>query len=361
MTKILHTADWHLGAPNTPKIYHDNVVRLICELAKKEGCEYVLVAGDIFDRPRPDQQIKDFLVKQLLEHIGGLNFIFSVGNHDYTNKAQDYHSLEYLKHLYKVSQRNLNIHVLEPGHIVIGDEIIFSCLSALKMYEVPPADKKKKHVMVWHGTVPGLNYTTVHVPDATKESIESIIKASKANYLALGDIHKHKKVTDKCWYPGPPVQKTYTDTCGLLCVDLDENTVTSHKLDLPQRVVVNIEWTDRLEKSGKKSKAFMTETNVVDLVKQAVDPGNFVKIKFELPLSVWREINQTMIREMLADYCLEVRLDNVPIPEKKDIEYQVEMKKAKTIPEELDVIIDKEDFGVNKKALKNFFKKYVTV
>ena len=52
--KILHTADWHLDAPLQG---HGEYLRqalasvpgTLLELCREEGCEVVLIAGDVFD------------------------------------------------------------------------------------------------------------------------------------------------------------------------------------------------------------------------------------------------------------------------------------------------------------------------
>ena len=112
MPILLHTADWHLGAPQYPQIYRDGALPALLKLAVDHNADAVLCAGDVFDRPNPDQRVKDDLLKFLLQtgadrHI---KFIFFVGNHDYTTKAKDYHSLIYLRMLQK---RLTNVVVLD--------------------------------------------------------------------------------------------------------------------------------------------------------------------------------------------------------------------------------------------------------
>ncbi|MBR3708476.1 MAG: metallophosphoesterase, partial [Lentisphaeria bacterium] len=52
--KILHTADWHLGASlNNAKRYHEfnAMLDFLLDLIRKEQIPCVIVAGDIFDVP----------------------------------------------------------------------------------------------------------------------------------------------------------------------------------------------------------------------------------------------------------------------------------------------------------------------
>ncbi len=51
--KILHTSDWHLGSrlhghDRTEELF--DRVKEVCEIAKKNNVEILLVAGDVFER-----------------------------------------------------------------------------------------------------------------------------------------------------------------------------------------------------------------------------------------------------------------------------------------------------------------------
>lgn len=60
MVKFIHTADWHLGMqahflPDEARSRYArdrfDAVRRIAELAREEGCAFVVVAGDASDTP----------------------------------------------------------------------------------------------------------------------------------------------------------------------------------------------------------------------------------------------------------------------------------------------------------------------
>ena len=63
--KLLHSADWHLGTPfrSLPEAQRERLHRLqlelpgrIAALCRREQCDLVLLAGDLFDSPAPPRE-----------------------------------------------------------------------------------------------------------------------------------------------------------------------------------------------------------------------------------------------------------------------------------------------------------------
>lgn len=86
--RILHTADWHLGARlGSEDRIGDQLARLeeIATLLDSEEVDLLLVAGDVFDEHRSEtlSKIVSRLARLLKPRIeGGLNVVFVAGNHD---------------------------------------------------------------------------------------------------------------------------------------------------------------------------------------------------------------------------------------------------------------------------------------
>ena len=75
--KILHTADWHLDSPFTGftgkqreqlKQEQKKIPGKISDLCRREQCDLVLLAGDIFDGPATRETVD--LVKRSLKACG---------------------------------------------------------------------------------------------------------------------------------------------------------------------------------------------------------------------------------------------------------------------------------------------------
>ena len=107
--KFLHTADWHLGATQHHPKQAENMLPELAKLAREKEVDFVLCVGDLFDRPKPDQTVKDSLINFLIHHED-IIFIFVIGNHDYSDKIRTYNSLKYLQILDK---KLSNVFVLE--------------------------------------------------------------------------------------------------------------------------------------------------------------------------------------------------------------------------------------------------------
>lgn len=85
--KILHTADWHLGKRLDFVSRHPEQVEVmdeICEIAKAEQVDVVIVAGDLFDTINPPVESVELLYKTLkrLSNNGKTLVIALAGNHD---------------------------------------------------------------------------------------------------------------------------------------------------------------------------------------------------------------------------------------------------------------------------------------
>jgi DNA repair exonuclease SbcCD nuclease subunit len=353
MVRILHTADLHRGAPSAHPIYNTRTIPELVNLAIRKNCDYILVVGDIFDKPKPDQTVKDFLVRQLLDTKKQIDFIFVPGNHDYTTKALEYHSLNYLHYLREASNYKVNIQIVEPGTLMM-----FKKLSVFAMEEwgdielATESNRDKPLVIAWHGTVPGIQFTDVtHVPKETVKSIKKILSKANAQYIALGDIHQPIKLHPRCWYPGPPVQKAYSDKDGVLLVamNLEKTKVKKYRLPLPKKLTLNVEFEEGVD----------SEETMIEFIRDNIPANNFLKLKFELPLKVWGSLNQRYVKDALQDHCLEIKLENDPIPDVRTRKSIEKVAKAKSLQQEIDIVLEEEDFGLDKKKLRKTCRKYL--
>ena len=99
--KILHTADWHLDAPMAG-LGEDNAQALrresrklpekIVKLCKAEGCDLLLIAGDLFDGPYTKESMT--VLRSALSQLD-IPVIITPGNHDHCGPDSPYHKEEW--------------------------------------------------------------------------------------------------------------------------------------------------------------------------------------------------------------------------------------------------------------------------
>ena len=302
--------------------------------------------GDVFDKPRPDQRIKDLLSKQLLDAGNKVTFIFTVGNHDYTNKLMEYHSLRNISILRDASDNKLEVHVLEPGELVEFEDVTFKALKDLQDEDVP--DTKNDLILAWHGTPFGIRFLGGKIVIEENQAIETIIKNYKPAYFALGDLHRPIKLSKKCYYSGPPVQKTYADKDGIIIYDTDTEEVKKYRLPLPKKETILV----------SSDSDIISDQGLINLVKTNIKEGNLVKVKCSVSNSTWTALNQAYIKEELKSHCLDVILENDPIVITRNRKSMEQVSKATSMEDELEIILEDEELKLDKARLKEICKKY---
>ena len=338
--RFFHTADIHLGASNQPSVYREQALPKLIADARSLGVSIILMVGDVFDKDQPNQRIKDYLLSQVIA-APDIQFVITIGNHDYTTKARDYHSLK----TYAILGKNVpNVTVCEAGvHdlksfvlVVLPDEW------GLLPEGVFPMQANVPVVCAWHGSLASGTVTA---------EINKVLEKTGADYLALGDIHKHVQLGTRCWYPGALTQKTYACEDGYVLVEIAGKVLTtkSRHLDLPKRFNLSVSFDSQVD----------TAESVVDAVRKEVPKGNLVRLKFTLPLSVWATLNKRKIHEELLQDYLEVKLHNDPITEAFVREGAKKLEGLKDINEEVKVMVEDEDTPLDKIKLLSICTRYL--
>lgn len=343
MLRFIHTADWQLGAPNLLPACQRPLEALI-ESARAEKATFIVCAGDVFHRPSPDQQTKDYLLQTIL-NTPDMFFVFMAGNHDYTNKERDYTSLKYISLLTRF-KKITNTYVIEPGRYITFKSAVFWALDEwddIKTVQAPK-DKGKPTIALWHGIIPGLNIKNLGYDQEKEKEHDRFLAKAGVAYVALGDIHKQFKVHERCYYSGALTQTSYVDDLGALavCVDGDAIEIEPLKLDLPKKISIAVDY-----KEGTH-----TEEDIITCVKNNVNSSNLVKVKFNLPLELYSAVNKTYIEEQLKKYCVSITFDNDPITTQRSRKGMDKMTKATTFEQEVDIVLAEEDFDLDKKVLK---------
>jgi len=237
MIRFLHTSDWQLGMTRhflageaQARFAQDRVeaVRRIGRIAKDEGCEFVVVGGDVFE----SNQVTRQTVARALDALRDVPVpVFLLpGNHDPLDAGSVFRSREFTE------EKPVHVHVLsdsEPREVRPGVEVIgapwFSkrpledlATAAIRGLEARPGTTR---VLVAHGAVDVLS------PDADDPAlvrladVEAALDAGTIAYLALGDRHSATSVgeTGRVRYSGSPEPTDFreTDAGRVLVVTLD--------------------------------------------------------------------------------------------------------------------------------------------
>lgn len=224
MATFIHTADWHLGKPfgsveDDEKRTLVREARLgalarIAEEVVEHRAEFVVVAGDLFDSPRP----RKTTVSGAMAGIGAIGVPVYVipGNHDHAG-AESVWAQSFFQREREELAPNLQL-LLEPTPVEAPGAVLFPAPLAhrqlasdstgwLRSPEVFDGAQDRPRIVVAHGSVQGFS------SDADEEGSPTSqpnfldldrLPTEPIDYIALGDWHGLKRVSERAWYAGTP-------------------------------------------------------------------------------------------------------------------------------------------------------------
>ncbi len=246
--RFLHSADWQLGMTRHWLGEHQGAydrarvgaIRRIGRLAAEQGCEFILVCGDVFEHA----QVKPRTAEPALEQLGALPVPVYLlpGNHDPLTESGIYRSAWFQQNA------GAGVHVLDqPGLTLLrpGVELLaapwFSKQAPAEQIDrlagrLDPPPPGTVRIAAGHGGVDSLASALTADPISTA-ALEAAVAAGRVDYVALGDRHSKWSVGDsaRIWYSGSP-EPTATrdpDPGHVLVVELAFGrapTVTAHEV-----------------------------------------------------------------------------------------------------------------------------------
>lgn len=211
MIEILHAADFHLDSafsslpPALAGERRREQRRALEQLAQLcEGCDLVLLPGDLFDSARIYRDTLDAL-KRFFASVSAQIFI-APGNHDYLTEGSPYLTEDW----------GANVHIFKENEIscvhLDGCDVYGAAFTApesaplLQNFRVE--NPEKKNLMLLHGE---LQANSVYDPISPED-----IAASGLDYLALGHVHlcgQRQCGKTLCAWPGCLMGRGF-DECG---------------------------------------------------------------------------------------------------------------------------------------------------
>jgi len=237
--KLLHSADWHLDSPivgRTPeqtaylKAQLLTLPQKVLSLAESQGCDLVLLSGDLFDGTPSAQSLA--AVRSALAAVTVPVYI-APGNHDFYAPDSPWASQLWPE----------NVHIFTGSAITSVAAEHLSCRIYGAAFTAADADSlledfrpngpETYHIALLHGdpTQAASPYNPVTAPQISRSGL---------NYLALGHIHKagQLRVGDTlCAWPGCPMGRGFDELGdkGVLIVTLEQTVEAAFfPLDTPR-------------------------------------------------------------------------------------------------------------------------------
>ena len=227
--KILHSADWHLDAPmkgiapEMKKIMQKNLRSIpekIAELSRKEHCDLMLLAGDLFDGPYTRESCEE--VYRALEEVQ-IPVLISPGNHDYIQENSPWNREIWPENVYIFTKPEMtSVVVPELDCRVYGAGYTgMDCMPLLEDFCAEGPEKWK--IGILHGDP--VNSLSPYSPVSRLQ-----VQRSGLHYLALGHIHRQgsfRAGDTLCAWPGCPMGRGFDETGvkGVLITELSEKSV----------------------------------------------------------------------------------------------------------------------------------------
>ena len=238
MIKILHSADWHLDSPiqgrspeQTALLRKEllQVPHKVVSAARAEGCNLMLLSGDLFDGPYTPESLN--ALRTALEEAKMPVFI-SPGNHDYASPQSPWLREVWPENVHIFTQPVMeSVALPAPNCRVYG--AAFTGVEAPGLLSGFRAQCDETAIGILHG-----DPTQAASPYCPISSDQ--VRQSGLAYLALGHIHKggnFRAGDTLCAWPGCPMGRGFDELGpkGVLIVTVDNGCQTRFlPLDTPK-------------------------------------------------------------------------------------------------------------------------------
>ncbi|MDD6201154.1 MAG: DNA repair exonuclease [Firmicutes bacterium] len=237
--KILHSADWHLDAPLSglsgearERLRRElrRIPEKIARLCVAEGCDLVLLAGDLFDGACSGETLA--AVRAALASMQ-VPVIIAPGNHDFCGADSPYLTASWPGNVRIFTRPELQALPLpELDCVIYGAGYTgMDCPGLLKGFRA--GGTERWHIGVLHGDP--ATVTSPYCPVTKAQVLESGL-----DYLAMGHIHKagsFRAGDTLCAWPGCPMGHGFDElgTKGVLLTVLDDGVQSAFvPLDTPR-------------------------------------------------------------------------------------------------------------------------------
>ena len=232
MFKFIHSADIHLDSPLRGLERYEGApveeirsatrraLENLIELAIGEEVDFVLIAGDVYDREWPDHNTGLFFVTQMAKlRAAGIPLLLITGNHDAAKKMS--RSLPLPGNVTTLSYKRPETVVLEEiGVAIHGQGFGEAKVDRNVVPDYPAAISGYFNIGMLHTSLDGIEGHSSYAPCTLND-----LRSRSYDYWALGHIHKRAIMDEDptIVYPGNiqgrHIRETGAKGCMLISVD----------------------------------------------------------------------------------------------------------------------------------------------
>ena len=219
--KLLHAADLHLDSPlsATPELrrYQLKLPGMLAQLCRNEGCDAVLLSGDLFDG-KWSRQSMDALTDGLIQMA--VPVFISPGNHDYLSPDSPYFTEKWPENVHIFTENAMRSLVIPELDLRIYGAGYHSMDCGALLEGFCAEGEERYHVALLHGD-------PAHMDSPYCPVTAAQVQESGLHYLALGHVHKagsFRAGETLCAWPGCSMGRGYDETGakGVLIVTLED-------------------------------------------------------------------------------------------------------------------------------------------
>ena len=312
--KILHSADWHLDSAfvsfseeqrQSLKAAQRQIPGKIADICRKEGCDLVLLSGDLFDGAATRESIE--LVQQALKACG-VPVLISPGNHDYCGDGSPWLEESWPENV-KVFTGALESVVLPEldCRIYGAGYKSMDCPGLLENFHAEGTEKYQIAVLHGDPTVSNSPYCPITAAQ---------VRNSGLDYLALGHIHKagaFRAGATLCAWPGCPMGRGWDelgekgccivmleDTAELRPLVMDTLKFFEEELDIGGDAAAALEGLLPAAGSDNFYRISLTGCGEVDLEKLKAGLAQWPNVELrdltEKPVDIWEDVGSDSLR-----------------------------------------------------------------
>ena len=207
--RFLHTADLHLGTlpdkdwpwgPARADAVRTSLLRII-EICIREDIDLLLIAGDLFNAPPTERELKD--VNYLFSTLPRTKVVLIAGNHDFVRPGSAFSRFSFCRQVTFLSSPEMNSVFYPQWNLEVhGFSYDAQEIPEARLDDIQAPQDGRRHILLAHGG------DADHVPLKP-----SRLLANGWDYVALGHLHKPALVQNgRLAFPGSPEALDHTET-----------------------------------------------------------------------------------------------------------------------------------------------------